>query len=48
MTAQVMPDDVARAEAAGFDGFLAKPLHFDRFPSNIRRLLNGERVWEVR
>lgn len=46
MTAQVMPDDVKRAEEAGFDGFLAKPLNFDRFPQNIQRLLAGEYVWE--
>lgn len=46
MTAQVMPEDVKRAEEAGFDGFLAKPLNFDRFPHCIQRLLAGERVWE--
>ncbi len=48
VTAQVMPDDVAQAEAVGFDGFLGKPLNFDRFPLQIARLLNGERVWEPR
>lgn len=48
MTAQVMPDDVAHAESVGFDGFLGKPLSFDHFPSQIRRLLTGERVWEPR
>jgi two-component system cell cycle response regulator DivK len=46
VTAQVMPDDVKRAEEAGFSGFLVKPLNFDRFPQNIRRLLAGQRVWE--
>lgn len=48
VTAQVMPDEVARAEASGFDGFLGKPLNFDRFPSQIKRILDGERVWEPR
>ncbi|MBX3084985.1 MAG: response regulator [Anaerolineae bacterium] len=47
-TALVMPQDVARAEEAGFDGFLGKPFHFDRFTGQIRRLLAGERVWEPR
>jgi CheY-like chemotaxis protein len=47
MTAQVMPDDVHRAEQAGFTGFLAKPLNFDRFPQSIQRLLAGESVWEL-
>lgn len=48
VTAQVMPDDVERADKAGFDGFLGKPLNFDRFPSQIQRLLSGERVWDPR
>lgn len=48
VTAQVMPDDITHAETAGFDGFLGKPLNFDRFPGQIRRLLAGERVWEPR
>jgi two-component system cell cycle response regulator DivK len=48
VTAQVMPDDVIRAESVGFDGFLGKPLDFDRFPDQICRLLGGERVWEPR
>jgi two-component system cell cycle response regulator DivK len=48
VTAQVMPDDIAHAESAGFDGFLGKPLNFDRFPTQIERMLNGERVWEPR
>jgi two-component system cell cycle response regulator DivK len=29
-----------------FDGFLGKPLDPDRFPDQIRRILNGESVWE--
>lgn len=47
-TANVMPYDVQQAEIAGFDGFLGKPFNFDRFPTQIRRLLNGERVWDPR
>lgn len=47
-TAQVMPEDLDHAESAGFDGFLGKPLNFDRFPDQIRRIFSGERVWEVR
>ncbi|HLY25479.1 MAG TPA: response regulator [Aggregatilineales bacterium] len=48
VTAQVMVDEIARAEKAGFSGFLGKPLNYDRFPGQIRRLLAGERVWEPR
>lgn len=47
-TANVMPYDVQQAEVAGFDGFLGKPFNFDHFPAQIRRLLNGERVWDPR
>lgn len=46
VTARVMLDSVARAKALGFNGFIGKPLHFDRFPGQIRRILAGEPVWE--
>jgi two-component system cell cycle response regulator DivK len=36
-----------RAKEAGFDGFIGKPLDPDRFPNQIRRVLQGEAVWEV-
>ncbi len=47
-TANVMPDDILRAEEAGFDGFMGKPFDFDRFRTQINRILRGERVWEPR
>lgn len=46
VTAQVMPDDIARAQEAGFHGFLGKPLRFDQFPGQITRIMSGELVWE--
>jgi two-component system cell cycle response regulator DivK len=48
VTANVMPQDEARARAAGFDGFIGKPLDFDRFPLQIQGLLQGEEVWMPR
>jgi two-component system, cell cycle response regulator DivK len=36
-----------RAKAAGFNGFLGKPLDPDRFPEQILRVLGGEQVWEL-
>ena len=48
VTANVMPEDVKKAKAAGFDGFIGKPLNGERFPSQIRRILAGEEVWEPR
>ena len=32
---------------AGFDGFLGKPLDSSQFPEQIRRILEGEHIWEV-
>lgn len=46
VTANVLPRDVERARAAGFDGFIGKPIDRHRFADQIRRILNGEAVWE--
>lgn len=48
VTANVLPQDEAKALAAGFDGFIGKPLDFDRFPHQIRALLQGQPVWMPR
>ncbi len=45
VTANVLPQDEVRTRAAGFDGFIGKPLDFDRFPHQIRAILRGEPVW---
>ena len=47
VTAEASKEQMAKAKAAGFNGFLAKPLDPDRFPDQIRRLLRGEPVWEM-
>jgi len=39
VTAQAMPDDVKRVLAAGFDGYLAKPLDLARFDALLERML---------
>jgi CheY-like chemotaxis protein len=39
VTAQAMPDDVRRVLAAGFDGYLAKPLDLARFDALLERML---------
>ncbi|HUH98525.1 MAG TPA: response regulator [Anaerolineales bacterium] len=46
VTAEASLEQMNRARASGFDGFLGKPLDPDRFPDQIRRILNGEEVWE--
>jgi len=47
VTGNVMAQDVARLKAAGFDGFLGKPLIPERFPQQLMRILAGESVWEA-
>jgi two-component system cell cycle response regulator DivK len=46
VTAYVSEDQMKKARAAGFDGFIGKPLDPDRFPEQIRRILAGDPVWE--
>ncbi|MBP8253098.1 MAG: response regulator [Herpetosiphon sp.] len=48
VTANIMPEDIERARDAGFDGFIGIPIDHDRFPEQIRRLLNDQYVWEPR
>ncbi len=47
VTAEASLEQINKARASGFDGFLGKPLDPDRFPDQIRRVLTGESVWEM-
>ncbi len=48
VTAEANSEQIKKARAAGFDGFLGKPLDPDRFPGQIRQILKGEEeVWEL-
>ncbi|MBT3322227.1 MAG: response regulator [Anaerolineae bacterium] len=47
VTAESSSEQIKKARAAGFDGFLGKPLDPDRFPEQIQRILEGEEVWEL-
>lgn len=47
VTAEASVEQMNKARASGFDGFLGKPLDADRFPDQIRRILSGEPVWEM-
>ncbi len=47
VTAEASREQINKAKAAGFDGFIGKPLDPDRFPDQIRRILAGEPVWEL-
>ena len=45
MTANVMKTDIEHMRAAGFDGFIGKPINARRFGEWIKCTLAGERVW---
>lgn len=47
VTAYASEDQMRRAREAGFDGFIGKPLDPDRFPEQVRQMLDGEPVWEI-
>jgi two-component system cell cycle response regulator DivK len=44
LTAHAMAGDRERALAAGFDGYITKPIDVRSFPDQVARALEGERV----
>src|SRR5258705_11505527 len=46
VTASTGEDEMLRAQKAGFNAFLSKPLNPDKFPDQIRTMLGREGVWE--
>jgi two-component system cell cycle response regulator DivK len=47
VTAEADPYQMEKAKAAGFNGFLGKPINLDKFPDQIRQVLSGNTVWEL-
>lgn len=47
VTADTNPTSMEKAQQAGFDGFLGKPIDPDKFPDQIRRILQGEHIWDL-
>jgi two-component system cell cycle response regulator DivK len=47
VTSEATKEEMSKARASGFDGFLGKPLDPEKFPDQIRRILSGEPVWEI-
>ena len=45
VTADASQDSLVRAQSAGFDGFIGKPLDPDNFPQQVRSILQGQPVW---
>jgi two-component system cell cycle response regulator DivK len=42
LTAHAMSGDRQRAQAAGFDGYITKPIDIRQFPAQVERMLAGE------
>lgn len=47
VTAEATAEQMQKARQSGFNGFIGKPIDPDRFPEQIRRILDGEAVWEL-
>lgn len=47
VTADANEATLTRARLSGFDGFIGKPLDPDRFPDQVRKILDGEPVWTL-
>lgn len=47
VTAEASKEQMNKARSSGFNGFIGKPLDPDLFPDQIRRILNGDSVWEI-
>jgi two-component system cell cycle response regulator DivK len=39
--------ELNEVRAAGFDGFIGKPLNSQKFPDQLRRIFAGEAVWDT-
>lgn len=47
VTAQDADTEIPKCKEAGFDAYIGKPISRMRFPRQLRRILNGEAVWET-
>jgi two-component system cell cycle response regulator DivK len=47
VTAQDADTEIPKCKEAGFNGYIGKPISRIRFPKQLRRILNGEEVWET-
>lgn len=47
VTAEASVEQMNKSRAAGFDGFIGKPLDPDRFPDQIRMILSGDDIWDL-
>lgn len=48
VSAGTLEHDTAPIREFGFDGFISKPLRAAEFSNQVQRILDGERIWEMR
>ncbi|HEY1012949.1 MAG TPA: response regulator [Herpetosiphonaceae bacterium] len=46
-TANTTARSLQECRTAGFDGFIGKPIAYERFPQQIQRILTGDPVWDA-
>jgi two-component system cell cycle response regulator DivK len=47
ITADASRSNMRRAKAAGFSGFIGKPIDADRFLEQVKQILEGGEVWDL-
>ncbi len=47
VTADAHPETMKKTKAAGFSGFMGKPINPEKFPKQIEDILQGNDVWDV-
>lgn len=47
IASSVHTNEIHHARQAGFHSFIGKPLAKDIFPEQLKRILEGENVWEI-
>ncbi len=47
VTADAHPEAMTKAQKAGFDGFLGKPIKPKDFPQQIKNILQGNAIWDL-
>jgi two-component system cell cycle response regulator DivK len=47
VTAQDADTEIPKCKDAGFNAYIGKPISRMRFPKQLRRILDGESVWET-
>ncbi len=40
--------EMSKVRSAGFAGFISKPIDLEEFPSQIKRVIEGKKVWFAR